>query len=60
MGNWMEGCWNWKFQWRRPLRAWEEDSTQQLIEAINHRHPVQDAEDTWSWSLDVKGKYTTR
>ncbi|GKV09896.1 hypothetical protein SLEP1_g21329 [Rubroshorea leprosula] len=60
MGLWTNGGWFWNFQWRRPLRAWEDDKMQQMLEAIKHIMPSQEAEDTWSWRMDKKGKYTTR
>ncbi|GLU23256.1 hypothetical protein SLE2022_392780 [Rubroshorea leprosula] len=60
MALWTNGGWSWNFQWKRPLRAWEDDKMQQMLEDINHIKLMQDAEDTWSWRIDTKGKYTTR
>ncbi|GKV14960.1 hypothetical protein SLEP1_g25758 [Rubroshorea leprosula] len=60
MGHWTDGCWVWRFQWRRILRAWEEDKLNQLTEAIQHIKPTQDKKDNWSWRLHGEGKYTTR
>ncbi|GKV16853.1 hypothetical protein SLEP1_g27427 [Rubroshorea leprosula] len=60
MGHWVDGCWFWRFQWRRRLRAWEEDKLKQLTEAIQHIKPTQDKKDNWSWRLHGEGKYTTR
>ncbi|GKV35031.1 hypothetical protein SLEP1_g43351 [Rubroshorea leprosula] len=59
MGHWVDGCWVWRFQWRRRLRAWEEDKLKQLIKAIQHIKPTQDKKDNWSWRLHGEGKYTT-
>ncbi|GKV07527.1 hypothetical protein SLEP1_g19287 [Rubroshorea leprosula] len=59
-GHWSDGCWYWRFQWRRSIRAWEEEKLQQLIGTINHIKPVQNVKDTWRWRPDNEGKYTTR
>ncbi|GLU05004.1 hypothetical protein SLE2022_221290 [Rubroshorea leprosula] len=60
MEHWTNECWVWRFPWRRPLRAWEEDKLQQLEKSIKDKKLVQDADATWSWRLDARGKYTAR
>ncbi|GKV36164.1 hypothetical protein SLEP1_g44325 [Rubroshorea leprosula] len=59
-GQWSDGGWCWRLQWRRPIRAWEEENLQQLIGTINHIKPVRNVKDTWRWRPDNEGKYTTR
>ena len=46
MGQWNNGIWQWNFQWRRQLFAWEDDLIHEMMQIINHYNSMEGLDDT--------------
>ncbi|GKV19246.1 hypothetical protein SLEP1_g29532 [Rubroshorea leprosula] len=60
LGEWCEGVWVWKWNWRRDLFAWELDLLQELEDTIRPVSINRGTEDVWIWKWDNSGQYTVR
>ncbi|GLT51274.1 hypothetical protein SLA2020_246950 [Shorea laevis] len=60
LGEWSEGVWSWKWDWRRDLFVWETDLVQELKNDLNMVIFNHDGEDKWTWRWESNGKYTVK
>ena len=55
-----DGGWEWNLSWRRPLFENEIDSAVHFLTDIEDSAIQQQGTDTWIWSRDPAGHYSTR
>lgn len=60
MGDWAQGAWRWKFNWRRPLRDSEEEWITELLQIIQDYKPVEGKADRWSWGRTGDGSFSVK
>ncbi|GLT32030.1 hypothetical protein SLA2020_067240 [Shorea laevis] len=60
MGEWLDGTWNWHFQWRRGLHCWEEQEVLELKKMIQDTTIIRGKDDIWEWSYSKDGVYSTK
>ena len=60
MGIHTDGGWEWNLSWRRPLFENEIDSAVHFLIDIEDSAIQQQGTDTWIWSRDPAGHYSTR
>ncbi|XP_057419179.1 uncharacterized protein LOC130713428 [Lotus japonicus] len=57
-GVWVQGVWNWKFEWRRPIVGREVLWLQNLISDLAGVRLVENSMDKWTWSPSPDGVYS--
>lgn len=60
VGNWEEGVWRWEFNWRREMRAGEEDLFNILFDCLSLSSLSLESTDSWRWRYSTNGKFSTK
>ncbi|GKV48319.1 hypothetical protein SLEP1_g55143 [Rubroshorea leprosula] len=56
----INGTWTWNLNWRRNLYEWEVDDAVELQKRIENVKIVEGDLDSWEWSHDKGGQYSTK
>ncbi|XP_057803570.1 uncharacterized protein LOC131018894 [Salvia miltiorrhiza] len=59
-GLWVDGNWEWVFNWRRELLKREKGSVEALTGFLSHHIPCAGKTDGWTWKASKEGVYTTK
>lgn len=57
-GVWVDGLWDWKLRWRRPLRGRELAWEQSLLQELRSMSLREGCPDLWSWEVAADGIYS--
>ncbi|GKV12840.1 hypothetical protein SLEP1_g23934 [Rubroshorea leprosula] len=60
MGEWVNGAWKWKLQWRRSLYSWEKQQEEDLQRELQRTPVVRGKLDRCVWVHSKDGCYSTR
>jgi hypothetical protein len=59
MGEWRDGVWCWKLNWRRNLFVWEGELLVQLLELLRHIN-LSLVDDSWKCEIGADGEYSVK
>ena len=59
-GRWVEGVWEWAWDWIRPPRGRAVGDLDNLNELMRNVSFSQDRGDKWEWKLDPNGVFSVR
>lgn len=60
MGDWVNGRWMWKLEWRRELLEREKAREEELLQFLSGFSPIAGAADRWSWGTNANISFSVK